>query len=827
MALVKHIYLTFKSLATTIVIISLFFGALHYLNLSFTFDGSRRILAEQIQSYTVRDVRIDGEVELTVSLFPQLLVQRIHISDIEGFSDEDFITVSEVRVAVELIPLLSGHLHISDISADHAMINLIQKKDGSHNWSFDNADQTSEATDTTTAPDTGKKRSERLSLGLLQLTDVTIRYQDESRDQVIEKHLERLVIDMEDEAKPQAEIIGNVQGHLYRFKFESEPLEILSSGKPWLLHGAGHISNKPATFEANLQIKQNEVKGNVDFNVNNVNLGALLDTLGIISAQDAATDSINIEAKLHGAALAELYEQAEIKLQLGKGYWNLQSTENDEKKELLFTRLSSFISWNEPVALHIEGLFSDEAIDLDFKTNRLSEFFDDVLTLDVDLSATIADTDLNVKGTLDLPIKTKQFHLDISLKGKDLEKLNPIIHTDFPPFNDFSLSGNLIANRKGYVLKSAKATIGETQLQASIVIDTNQAKPHWMINLSSQQLQLKDFSFDNWSTKQTDATTVKPSEQNIYQRPLNKPLRQLEDMVRTPDMHFDLNIKVDKLLSGEDPLGKARFQLHLRDNAISLENANIEIPGGRITASISLALDDDETSGHVILNIDKLDYGITTRLFEPDSLVDGIISIRADLQLDGGDFTRLLENATGEFDFAIWPKTTKPTKALNLWATNLYLILLPELKKKESFVNCMVGLMDMNEGRMKEELFAIDTTQLWIYGNINVDFEQEHVELSLFPQSKTARLFSLQTPIRAQGSFTDIGLLLNPIDLTETYISFITSPLHVPARWIFGDKPPKDGSAICEQLFDRVYVKKLNAETEKKEKQEIDRILEE
>ena len=210
---------------------------------------------------------------------------------------------------------------------------------------------------------------------------------------------------------------------------------------------------------------------------------------------------------------------------------------------------------------------------------------------------------------------------------------------------------------------------------------------------------------------------------------------------------------------------------------------------------------------------------------DPDSLVDGIISIRADLQLGGSDFTRLLDNANGELDIAVWPKNTKPTKALNLWTTNLYLILLPELKKKESYVNCLVGLMDLEEGRLKEQLFVIDTTKLWIYGNIHVDFKQERLKLSLFPQSKTARMFSLQTPIRTQGSFSDISLQINPVDIAGSYVSFITSPLYVPTRWVFGDKVPEDGSAVCEQLFDREYVKKLNADIESKAKEEVDEIL--
>lgn len=815
-----------KSLFILIAVLFLFVGMLDFVNLSFTLDNGRRYLVEQIKSYTGRDVRIDGDVKLTVSLIPQLMVQRIHISNPDGFNDEDFITVNQVEIDLAVMPLLSGQVHFSDIAADRAEINLVKRKDGSHNWSFENADRSSAPDQSKPAAGDGmNSRVSRFSIEEFQLTNVALIYHDQSRDLIINTVLDQLMIDLSDMAKPSAEINGQVQGFPYQITFLSEAPGAPSSDKPWLVHATGHIAGKQTKMEASLQVLANEIIAEADINVRKVNLGLLLDRLGIISGRDATTDSVDIIVKVRGSDPVELYEQAEISLQLGKGYWQLQSIASQEK-DFFFTSATSYTSWHKPVVLHVDGNYRGEAIKFDLRTNRLREFFDEVQKLDIDLASSIASTDITLKGTLDLPIITKQFNLDLSVKSKHLERLNAIIDTEFPPFNNFSLSGNLIANAKGFVLKSAKASIGETQLQASAVIDTSLEKPLWAINLSSPQIQLKDFAFDNWSTSQTDTVTAEPKTQANDDRPWNQPVQRLEAIVREPRMHLNLNLKVDKVLSGEDQLGKAQFHLQLRDNAFSIQNADVELPGGRIKSSISLRINDTAASGHLLLDLEKLDYGITTRLFKPDSQVDGAVSIRADLQLGGNDFTHLLDDANGELDFALWPKNTRPAKALNLWATNLYLILLPELKKKESRVNCIVGLMDIVDGKMEEQLFTIDTTKLWINGNVDVDFKKEYLQLSLFPQSKTARLFSLQSPIRAQGSFSNISLLINPLDLAGTYISFVTSPLTVPTRWIFDKKIPDDGSAECELLFDREYVKKLKAEADKKAKQELDEIME-
>jgi len=213
------------------------------------------------------------------------------------------------------------------------------------------------------------------------------------------------------------------------------------------------------------------------------------------------------------------------------------------------------------------------------------------------------------------------------------------------------------------------------------------------------------------------------------------------------------------------------------------------------------------------------------RYFTPGSPQGGVISARIDLKLGGRDFSRLFDQATGKMDIALWPGNTK-TQIFNMWASNLFLLILPEIKKKESRVNCLVALMDLDDGVMKEDFFGIDTTKVWMHGNINVNFVEELVSLSLYPRSKTARLFAVQAPIRAEGNFNDIRLITNPVDLTAAYVSFITSPLHVPARWLFGDKVPEDASAICEQFYDREYVKKLKEKLDAEEQKEIDEMLE-
>ena len=474
--------------------------------------------------------------------------------------------------------------------------------------------------------------------------------------------------------------------------------------------------------------------------------------------------------------------------------------------------------------MHLDGKLFNEVIHIDFNTNRLAEFLDDIDKLDVDLKARIAESDIDVKGKLDLPVKKKLFWLDISLKGKNLEKLNRILNSELPPFNNYRLSGSISANEKGFIVKADDSSIGNTHFKTAIVIDTSSFKPFWTVNINSSQLQIKDFEFAETIIKIPDADTITASLKQAGGESTDGPGRDLKKLVNEPKMHFDLNLNVDNVLVGESDFGSSIIKLKLRDNTLIVEDAEINVQGGKIKSAAEFRIENNKVTGALKLDVDKFEYGAVARYFSHGSKQGGVISAKIDLKLGGKDFSRLFDHATGKLDVALWPRNNQ-TKIFDMWANNLFLILLPEIRKKESKVNCLVALMDLEDGIMKEDFFGMDTTKVWMLGNLNVDFSEEHVTLSLYPRSKTARMFAVQAPIRVEGSFDNIKLITNPVDITVAYFSFITSPLHVPARRVFGDKVPEDASEICEKFYDRAYVKKLKEQMEAEEQKEIDELL--
>jgi len=97
-------------------------------------DFRERIAAE-VKETTGRDLRIAGD--LSLSIFPWLAVDvgRTEMGNAEGFSDEIFLSFDEARLSVQLMPLLlQQDVRVGGASLDGLNVNLEVLPDGRNNW---------------------------------------------------------------------------------------------------------------------------------------------------------------------------------------------------------------------------------------------------------------------------------------------------------------------------------------------------------------------------------------------------------------------------------------------------------------------------------------------------------------------------------------------------------------------------------------------------------------------------------------------------------------------------------------------------------------------
>ncbi|MEP6390798.1 MAG: AsmA family protein [Halioglobus sp.] len=134
-----------------------------------------------------RDVKVDGNITVTTSLWPYFEIQGLRISNPTGFSDDgsgsaDMATMNLARVTVGLVPLLQRRISIREFRVNGIELNLVRNNNGRTNWVFDEAESNDViVADNETETDPEVKEAARLtslSVDEIVLEDIQIHFTD-------------------------------------------------------------------------------------------------------------------------------------------------------------------------------------------------------------------------------------------------------------------------------------------------------------------------------------------------------------------------------------------------------------------------------------------------------------------------------------------------------------------------------------------------------------------------------------------------------------------------------------------------------------------------
>lgn len=138
------------------------------------------IAADQIRTATGREVKISGDVSMT--LWPVLGVKagEIEVGNADWAKEGPMLTAENAAIGVDAAALLGGEIKIKNIEANAPTIRLEQRLDGRASWEFTDASGTAQIA-TETDPD---RAPQAFSIERLAITDATLIYDAEGSDLV-------------------------------------------------------------------------------------------------------------------------------------------------------------------------------------------------------------------------------------------------------------------------------------------------------------------------------------------------------------------------------------------------------------------------------------------------------------------------------------------------------------------------------------------------------------------------------------------------------------------------------------------------------------------
>jgi len=456
------------------------------------------------------------------------------------------------------------------------------------------------------------------------------------------------------------------------------------------------------------------------------------------------------------------------------------------------------------ITLALTGDIDQQAVSIRLRSATLKALAESQRRIPFELMVEAVKTKLLLSGSIDRDLEARDIELALDVRGERVDTLDRLARVSLPPWGPWTAEGRFRMNMRGYAVDGLRLQVGSSVLNGRGSIETATGKSKIDIALDAPLIQLDDFKLQHWSAMESKPTADEKTDAARVKRKAVEASDQVQGLLSRQTLSkadAKLMVRVEQVRSGKDVLGNGQLEARLLKGRAEIGPIAVSMPGGEAKLRLSYEPREQDILADLKVDIDRFDYGVIGRRLKPESDLGGRFSVKMDVNGRAARLSQILTHGNGSVDIAVWPEKL-PAGVFDLWAVNLFVAVLPTLDPSNtSVVNCAVGRFTLNDGKLMQKQFVIDTSRMRVNGNAQVSFADEQVRVRLQPQAKTTQFLSLATPIEVNGSFDQFKVGPNPGDIMQTIARLATSIIWVPIQKLMGEKLPSDGADVCKPQF--------------------------
>lgn len=380
--------------------------------------------------------------------------------------------------------------------------------------------------------------------------------------------------------------------------------------------------------------------------------------------------------------------------------------------------------------------------------------------LQADLKA--GDTRLAIVGTLTDPAQLAALDLRLWLQGTSMSHLYALTGVTLPDTPPFATEGQLVGrfkrNASTFRYENFNGRVGGSDLHGTLTYEQRATRPLLSGELVSNLLQFSDLApiigADTAASKKQRGDTTKQPAGRVL------PVETFRtDRWRTLDA--DVKFTGKKLVKSSDlPITDLYTHIVMQDGVLSLLPLRFGVAGGSLSTDARLDGSGMPLKGRfsVAARHLKLKQLFPTQKVMQSAL--GEINGDAALSASGNSPAALAATATGELKALV---TNGEISRLLMEAAGLNVANVVYEKlfgTKDVKINCAAIDFAANNGILDSKVFALDTDDAVIRVDGTVNLRDESLDMSVHPQTKGFRIFSLRSPLYVKGTFKnpDVGV---------------------------------------------------------------------
>jgi uncharacterized protein involved in outer membrane biogenesis len=368
-------------------------------------------------------------------------------------------------------------------------------------------------------------------------------------------------------------------------------------------------------------------------------------------------------------------------------------------------------------------------------------------------------TAIVAEGTLTRPTELAALDMRLKVSGVSMARLYPltgIVLPETPPFaTEGHLLGTLGPGGGHWVYDKFSGKVGASDIGGKLEFRSINSRPLLTGAITSRLLNFGDLApligaDSNASKTARGAPVLQPPGKVLPVEPFKTE--------RWTSIDADVAYHAGKIIRDKDlPISDLNTHFILKDGVLSLKPLNFDIAGGKLTSEVRL-----DGSGKGGKKAIRADLKASARHLKLKQLFPRLLPLQASigeingdakLSATGNSVASLLGSSNGEVKTLINQGTISKL-LLEEMGLNIGNVVLARLfGDKQVKLNCMATDFAVSDGLMHTRSFMVDTEEAILHVSGDVSLAEERLDLTIRPDTKGFRVFSLRAPLYVRGSF--------------------------------------------------------------------------
>lgn len=401
------------------------------------------------------------------------------------------------------------------------------------------------------------------------------------------------------------------------------------------------------------------------------------------------------------------------------------------------------------------GTYKGTAVKGSGKTGGVLALQDANRPFPIQADTRIGGTRIALVGTLTDPVHLGALDIKLWVSGSSMAGLYPLTGVTLPDTTPYATEGHLKAELKTgnsrFSYEDFHGRVGDSDLGGSLLFVTGKPRPKLSGKLHSRVLQFSDLApliGGNASAANTPGAESKP-------QPADKVLPvQVFRTDRWKAMDADVTFSGDDISHGKSlSINSLNTHLVMDDGRLSLDPLDFGVAGGTLKNAIHLDGRSDPMNGSLDMDARHLKLKQLFPTFQPMQTSFGELNADAKIKASGNSVAALLGDSTGELKLLINDGAVSKN-LMELAGLNVANYIVGKLfGDKTVQINCAAVDMEAKDGLYSTRLFVLDTKDAVINVSGTVNMKSEKLDLTIDPNTKGFRIFSLRTPLYVGGTF--------------------------------------------------------------------------